>query len=142
GALCRRQGILLMIDDIQAGCGRTGSFFSFEPAGISPDIVTLSKSLSGFGMRFALALLKSEHDQWAPVEHNGTFRGNNDAFVTAAAAIETYWKDEAFASDVQRKGGIISDRLKRIAALGGSGMFHTKGSGMMQGLSCRDGELA
>ncbi len=141
-ALCRRHGILLIIDDIQAGCGRTGSFFSFEPAGISPDIVTLSKSLSGFGMPFALVLLKPEHDQWAPGEHNGTFRGNNHAFVTAAAAIETYWKDEAFASDVQRKGGIISDRLKRIAALGGSGMFHTKGRGMMQGLSCRDGDLA
>ncbi|MCK9507076.1 MAG: diaminobutyrate--2-oxoglutarate transaminase [Pigmentiphaga sp.] len=140
--LCRRHGILLIIDDIQAGCGRTGSFFSFESAGISPDIVTLSKSLSGFGLPFALVLLKPEHDKWSPGEHNGTFRGNNHAFITARAAIETYWKDDAFAKEVQRKGALLSKRLERIAALGGKGVFHTKGRGMMQGISCRDGELA
>ena len=141
-AVCRRHGILLIIDDIQAGCGRTGTFFSFEQAGISPDIVTLSKSLSGFGLPFAMVLLKPEHDQWAPGEHNGTFRGNNHAFITAKAAIETYWKDDQFAKEVQRKGAILSDRLARMAALGGSGVFRNKGRGMMQGLACRNGELA
>jgi len=141
-AVCRRHGILLIIDDIQAGCGRTGTFFSFEPAGISPDIVTLSKSLSGFGMPFAMVLLKPEHDQWAPGEHNGTFRGNNHAFVTAKAALDAYWKDDSFAKEVQRKGTILSNRLSRIAALGGSGLLHTKGRGMMQGIACRDGAMA
>src|SRR5690606_7691249 len=91
---------------------------------------------------FALVLLKPEHDKWSPGEHNGTFRGNNHAFITARAAIETYWKDDAFAKEVQRKGALLSKRLERIAALGGKGVFHTKGSGMMQGISCRDGELA
>lgn len=141
-AVCRRHGILLIVDDIQAGCGRTGTFFSFEPAGISPDIVTLSKSLSGFGLPFAVVLMKPELDQWAPGEHNGTFRGNNHAFITARAAIETYWKDDSFAQDVQRKGAILSNRLARIAALGGNGVFRTKGRGMMQGIGCRNGELA
>jgi len=141
-AVCRRHGILLIVDDIQAGCGRTGTFFSFEPAGISPDIVTLSKSLSGFGLPFAIVLLKPEHDQWAPGEHNGTFRGNNHAFITAKAAIEQYWKDDSFAQDVQRKGVTLSNRLARIAALGGNGVFQTKGRGMMQGLGCRNGALA
>ena len=141
-ATCRRHGMLLIIDDIQAGCGRTGTFFSFETFGISPDIVTLSKSLSGFGLPFAVVLMRPELDQWAPGEHNGTFRGNNHAFVTAKAAIDTYWADDTFQKEVQRKAGILTDRLARIAALGGSGVFKTKGRGMMQGIGCRNGEVA
>ncbi len=140
--VCRRHQMLLIIDDIQAGCGRSGSFFSFEESGIRPDIVTLSKSLSGFGLPFALVLIKPEHDQWAPGEHNGTFRGNNHAFVTARAAIEHYWRDERFAEEVQRKGKRIGERLQAIAGLAPHGTFHTKGRGMMRGLACPDGEMA
>ena len=141
-ALCRRHGMLLIVDDIQAGCGRTGTFFSFEQMGISPDIVTLSKSLSGFGVPFAIVLMKPEYDRWSPGEHNGTFRGNNHAFITAKAAIETYWRDDTFAKDVQRKGAILSKRLAHIASLGGSDLFRSKGRGMMQGIGCPSGEVA
>ena len=88
-ALCDERKIVLIVDDIQAGCGRTGTFFSFEPAGIKPDIVTLSKSLSGYGLPFAVVLIKPELDVWKPGEHNGTFRGNNHAFVTATARSST-----------------------------------------------------
>ncbi|MEZ5395739.1 MAG: aminotransferase class III-fold pyridoxal phosphate-dependent enzyme [Bryobacterales bacterium] len=88
-AICRKHDILLIVDDIQAGCGRTGTFFSFEKAGIRPDIITMSKSLSGYGLPFSVVLLKPELDQWKPGEHNGTFRGHNLAFVTAAAAIRS-----------------------------------------------------
>ena len=87
-ALCERRDMLLIVDDIQMGCGRTGGFFSFEEAGIVPDIVTVSKSISGYGLPFALTLFKPELDVWEPGEHNGTFRGNNPAFVTAAAALD------------------------------------------------------
>src|SRR6478672_5391769 len=90
-ALCNKRGIVLIVDDIQAGVGRTGTFFSFEPAGIKPDVITLSKSLSGYGLPMALVVLKRELDVWRPGEHNGTFRGNNHAFVTATASIEHYW---------------------------------------------------
>ena len=93
---CRKNDIILIVDDIQAGCGRTGTFFSFEPAGIKPDIVTLSKSLSGYGVPFAMVLIRRDLDQWEPGEHNGTFRGNNHAFVTATAALEHYWRDTGF----------------------------------------------
>ncbi|NYT24713.1 diaminobutyrate--2-oxoglutarate transaminase [Alcaligenaceae bacterium] len=141
-AVCRRHGMLLIVDDIQAGCGRTGTFFSFEQMGVSPDIVTLSKSLSGFGLPFAIVLMKPEYDRWAPGEHNGTFRGNNHAFITAKAAIDAYWRDDTFAREVQRKGGILSNRLARIASLGGSNVFRAKGRGMMQGIACDNGELA
>jgi len=73
--ICRKHDLLLIIDDIQAGCGRTGSFFSFEKMDIEPDMITLSKSLSGYGLPFAVVLIKPEHDIWKPGEHNGTFRG-------------------------------------------------------------------
>ena len=86
--LCHKHDILLICDDIQVGCGRTGSFFSFERAGIVPDIVTLSKSISGYGLPMSLLLMKPELDLWSAGEHNGTFRGNQLAFVTSIAALE------------------------------------------------------
>merc|ERR1712108_49757 len=107
--LCRKHDILLIVDDIQAGCGRTGTFFSFEPSGIKPDIVTLSKSLSGYGLPFAVVLLRPDLDVWEPGEHNGTFRGNNHAFITAAAALRHFWKDDSFANEVIEKAAIVSD---------------------------------
>ncbi len=140
--LCRRHDMLLIVDDIQAGCGRTGTFFSFEPAGIKPDIVTLSKSLSGYGLPFAVVLLKPQHDRWKPGEHNGTFRGNNHAFVTATAALREYWSDDAFAADVRAKAQHLQTRLRAIAEASGVAHFKLKGRGLMQGLQCRDGEQA
>ncbi|WP_291013560.1 diaminobutyrate--2-oxoglutarate transaminase [Hydrogenophaga sp.] len=106
-------GILLIVDDIQVGCGRTGKFFSFEEAGIVPDIVTLSKSLSGYGIPMALVLIKPEHDQWAPGEHNGTFRGHNPGFVTATKALD-YWENDWLEKAVAHKSKIVHDRLQAM----------------------------
>ncbi|WP_444925051.1 diaminobutyrate--2-oxoglutarate transaminase [Microbulbifer sp. DLAB2-AF] len=141
-AVCKKHGLLFIVDDIQAGCGRTGNFFSFEEAGIEPDIITLSKSLSGYGLPFALVLMKPELDQWKPGEHNGTFRGNNLAFVTAKAAIDHYWSDDNFSREIKRKGKYISERLGSIVSQYGEGNFTTKGRGMFQGIDCVSGELA
>ena len=141
-AVCRKHEVLVIVDDIQAGCGRTGSFFSFEPADIQPDIVTLSKSLSGYGLPMAVVLMRPELDQWKPGEHNGTFRGNNHAFVTARAALEHYWQDDAFADGVKAKGELIGERLDRICALYGDNNFYVRGRGMFQGINCVNGEIA
>lgn len=141
-AVCRKYGILLIVDDIQAGCGRTGTFFSFEEAGIEPDIITLSKSLSGYGLPFAVVLMKPELDQWKPGEHNGTFRGNNLAFVTAKAALENYWADDAFSNEVKKKGDYITSRLDAIVAKYGNGSFSTRGRGMFRGINCVNGDIA
>lgn len=140
--LCRKHDILLVVDDIQAGCGRTGTFFSFEPSGIKPDIITLSKSLSGYGLPLAVVLIKPELDQWEPGEHNGTFRGNNHAFVTATAALEHYWKDGAFAEEIQQKAQLVTKRFKAMSEAHGELELRLKGRGMMQGLECRNGEIA
>lgn len=140
--VCRRQDMLLIVDDIQMGCGRTGGFFSFEEAGISPDIITLSKSISGIGLPMALVLMKPEFDVWIPGAHNGTFRGNNLAFVTARAALLHYWSDDEFQQAVRRKGGIMRNWLDHIAADYPSGEFEVCGRGMVQGLAAADPELA
>jgi len=141
-AVCRKHDMLLIVDDIQAGCGRTGTFFSFEAVGIQPDIITMSKSLSGYGLPFAVVLIRPDLDQWKPGEHNGTFRGNNLAFVTARAAIDHYWTDDAFANEIRRKGEYVTARLDAIVAQHGTGNFTPCGRGMFQGINCVTGELA
>ncbi|WP_417221891.1 diaminobutyrate--2-oxoglutarate transaminase [Amphritea sp.] len=140
--VCKKHDVLLIVDDIQAGCGRTGTYFSFEEAGIKPDIVTLSKSLGGYGLPFAVVLFRPELDLWKPGEHNGTFRGNNFAFITATAAINSYWSDDTFSKEVKEKGRYISQRLESIVEAYGNGNFTTRGRGMFQGISCVNGELA
>lgn len=114
-ALCRTWGLLLIVDDIQIGCGRTGSFFSFEAAGLDPDIICLSKSLSGLGLPLSLVLVKPEHDRLAPGEHSGTFRGFNPAFVTATEALR-FWRDDTLEHEVARKAAIVRTALEGIAA--------------------------
>jgi diaminobutyrate-2-oxoglutarate transaminase len=140
--LCKKHDILLILDDIQAGCGRTGTFFSFEESGIKPDIVTLSKSLSAYGLPFAVVMLKPELDQWEPGEHNGTFRGNNHAFVTAAAAIDHYWSDDKLEQSIKEKAELVTERFKKIISEQGEINLSLKGRGLMQGIDCRTGELA
>ncbi len=139
--LCRRHDMLLIVDDIQAGCGRSGTFFSFEEFDIQPDIITLSKSLGGYGLPMAIVLLKEKLDTWQPGEHNGTFRGNNHAFVTARQALETYWADGEFSNQVQHKASVLRKRLKSIQAHHGQGVHH-KGRGIMQGLEFANGDIA
>ncbi len=139
--LARDVGALLILDDIQVGCGRTGPFFSFEPAGVQPDVVCLSKSLSGYGLPLAVTLIKPELDQWSPGEHNGTFRGHNLAFVTAAAALETYWKTDTLTKKVNRDAACIRDVLFS-AAEGYDGETDVRGRGMIQGIQFEDGSLA
>lgn len=142
--ICRAHDILLIVDDIQAGCGRTGTFFSFEHAGITPDIVTNSKSLSGFGLPFAHVLMRPELDKWKPGQYNGTFRGFNLAFATAAAAMRHYWSNDTLERDVQRKGRVVAERFQKIAAwLTEQGIEATeRGRGLMRGIDVGSGEIA
>ncbi|ERS91418.1 MULTISPECIES: diaminobutyrate--2-oxoglutarate transaminase [unclassified Halomonas] len=142
--ICRAHDILLIVDDIQAGCGRTGKFFSFEHAGVVPDIVTNSKSLSGLGLPFSQVLMRPELDVWKPGQYNGTFRGFALAFTTAAAALETFWRDDSFAKEVQRKGEIVAERFQKIAAwIGEQGIEASeRGRGLMRGIDVGTGEIA
>jgi diaminobutyrate-2-oxoglutarate transaminase len=118
-----------------------GSIFSFEQAGIEPDVVTLAKSLSGMGLPFALTLFRPELDLWEPGEHNGTFRGNCHAFVTATAALRHFWQDDEFADEVARRAVLLEKRLGQIASRC-RGEATVKGRGMMRGIDVGSGELA
>lgn len=135
--IARRHGALFIIDDIQAGIGRTGSFFSFEPAGVKPDIVTLAKSLSGYGLPMALTLIRRDLDIWKPGEHNGTFRGNCHAFVTATSALATFWRDKAFEKDIARKAEIVQKRFDDFAERHSGKIAGVKGRGMMLGVDVK-----
>lgn len=130
--LCDEYDILLICDDIQVGCGRTGPFFSYERAGIVPDMVTLSKSISGYGLPMALLLMHPHLDAWHPGEHTGTFRGNQLAFVAAAAALE-YIQQTDLEQNVRAKEQFITDYLHtEIASI--NKRIDIRGIGMIWGI--------
>ena len=130
--VCRDFDVLLVVDDIQVGNGRTGTFFSFEEAGINPDIVILSKSIGG-GLPLALVLMKPELDQWKPGEHTGTFRGNNLAFV-ASTELLGYWDSEDFSEAIHYREAILKEELGKIADKYEDLGVRMRGRGLIYGL--------
>lgn len=135
--LCDDCRALLIVDDIQVGNGRTGDFFSFESAAIQPDIVIVSKSISGIGLPMSIVLLDPEIDQWKPGQHTGTFRGNNLAFVTAGEALR-FWETELFSREVHRRSDLLRQRLEEIARRYPQLDAQIRGRGMIQGLEIAD----
>jgi diaminobutyrate-2-oxoglutarate transaminase len=139
--ICRDFDILLIVDDIQVGNGRTGHFFSFEKSGIKPDIVTLSKSFSGFGLPMSVVLFRRDLDIWKPGQHTGTFRGNNLGFICASVALD-YWKDDRFSKEIFRKGKILHKRLNKISAKYPQLHTEVRGRGFVYGMGLSTGEIA
>ncbi len=135
---CKKHDVLLIVDDIQVGNGRTGDFFSFEASGITPDVICLSKSIGG-GLPLALVLIRQGIDAWKPGQHTGTFRGNNLAFVSGQAMLETYWRDDNLSQRVKRQGELLQERLNRLAE---PRKFSVRGRGMVWGLDVGDGDVA
>ena len=135
--ITRERGILLILDEIQTGCGRTGDFFGFEESGITPDLVCLSKSISGVGLPMAIVLIRPEHDQLGPGEHSGTFRGNNLAFVAACAALEQ-WDDPGFRATLRQTSQAFGEQLAAVALRFTEHGCALRGRGMIRGLSFSD----
>ena len=130
---CKRNGIVFIVDDIQAGICRTGTFFSFERAGIHPDLVVLSKSI-GASMPLTLLLINPEQDLFGPAEHNGTFRGNQLGFVAGNAGLE-FLLENNLEAEVQRKGKIVEEFIvNEILPL--DSRLHHRGIGLMWGVDC------
>lgn len=130
--ICTENDILMVCDDIQVGVGRSGHFFSFERAGIEPDIVVLSKSISGFGMPMALLLIRPDLDIFRPAEHNGTFRGNQLSFVGGTAGIN-YFVDHHLDQEVQRKAAIV-EKFMQEEILPLDSRLSYRGMGLMWGI--------
>jgi len=139
-ALCDKYDILLIVDDIQVGMYRTGKLFSFEDSGITPDIVTMSKSLSGYGLPFAVTLFKPELDIWKPAEHNGTFRGFQLAMVGSKAGLELAKKLD-IEGQVEKKSVIMADYLNETIKKAFPDV-EIRGKGMLWGIDVHDGTLS
>jgi diaminobutyrate-2-oxoglutarate transaminase len=139
--IARLHGALLIVDDIQTGCGRTGTFFSFEDMGIEPDVVLLSKSLGGVGLPLSLVVFRPELDVLQPGEHNGTFRGNNLGFVAATAALDL-WRDMALPAKIARVAEALRSRLERIVVDHPGHDAHVRGRGALLGLAWTAPEIA
>jgi diaminobutyrate-2-oxoglutarate transaminase len=139
--LCREFGILFVVDDIQVGCGRTGTFFSFERAGVRPDMVIISKSISGLGLPMSMLLMNAELDQWLPGEHSGTFRGNNLAFVAASEALR-YWETDSFSCAIAEKSKRLASRLRQIQEQFPDLRAEIRGKGLIYGLELPDTQTA
>ncbi|PPF33608.1 diaminobutyrate--2-oxoglutarate transaminase [Pseudoclavibacter sp. AY1H1] len=136
--ITEERGILLILDEIQAGIGRSGSFFAFEESGIVPDLVTVSKSISASGLPMSLVLLRPAVDVWKPGAHTGTFRGNNLAFVTARVALEQYWADDVFMTTVAERSAELRAGLESIAADYPQLGLTVRGRGLMYGIVSLD----
>jgi diaminobutyrate-2-oxoglutarate transaminase len=140
-AICREYGILMIVDDIQVGNGRTGTYFSFERAGIVPDIVVLSKSIGGFGLPMTVVLVRPELDDWQPGEHTGTFRGNNLAFIAGAKAL-SYWEDDQLSEHINRMGRRVAAVLEQLRLQHPETLPDSRGLGLIWGLEVADPEMA
>jgi diaminobutyrate-2-oxoglutarate transaminase len=127
----KERGIVLILDEIQTGVGRTGPFFAFESAGIVPDIVTVAKSIGGVGQPLALVLLARELDVWKPGDHTGTFRGNQLAFVTAAVALRK-WTNPEFLDLLKANAATFRAALDRFE--GESVVVATRSAGLIAGI--------
>ncbi|MBB3048082.1 diaminobutyrate-2-oxoglutarate transaminase [Litorivivens lipolytica] len=133
---------LLIVDEIQVGCGRTGTYFSFDEMDLSPDIICLAKGIGGFGTPLAMNLIKPEYDQhWSPGEHTGTFRGQGFSFVSGREAL-AYFDDDALMTEVKEKGALMADHLQKLAKQYAGQGFTVRGKGMMQALDVVDGGKA
>lgn len=135
--LCSEFSIPFIIDDIQVGCGRAGSFFSSEIFGLRPDMIALSESISGLGLPMSILLVKPELDKCNPGEHTGTFRGNNLAFVTATAAMNEYWSDSRLLEDISKKSRIIETYVSDMAQELGDEGIAFRGRGMIWAIEFR-----
>jgi diaminobutyrate-2-oxoglutarate transaminase len=139
--VARKHGVLFIVDDIQTGCGRMGTFFSFEGAGFTPDIVCLSKALGGMGLPMSLVLFRPDLDVLSPGAHNGTFRGHNLAFVAAKAALDL-WRDPQLAETIRANAETVRARLEEIVAKFPMHDAHVRGRGLMRGISWSDASIA
>lgn len=136
--ICDKHDILLIVDDIQVGCARTGTFFSFERAGIIPDMVVMSKSIGGYGMPMAITLIKPELDIWKPAEHNGTFRGNQLSMVAAKAGLEVML-NEKVEKQVKEKEKIVEKYLNENIKFNN---VDIRGIGLIWGIDVHSEELS
>src|SRR5690606_29352722 len=132
-SLCRRHGMLLIMDETIVGCGRTGRFFSFEASGVRADMIAMSRSLSGFGLPMSVLLQRPDLPTMQYEAAAGDERAGL-ALLTAEHVLEAYWADESFAVHVRRKERLVRDWLENLVQAYAHLGLGVRGRGLIQGL--------
>lgn len=129
-------GIVLIIDEVQTGFGRTGKLFAFEHAGIVPDILVLSKAIGG-SLPLSVLVYRKQFDVWKPGAHIGTFRGNQMAMAAGLASLK-YIRRENLPQQAAQRGRQLMDRIealqREVPEIG-----DVRGRGLMIGVEIVDG---
>jgi diaminobutyrate-2-oxoglutarate transaminase len=133
----RRVGALLIVDEVQTGCGRTGTWFAFEQYGIEPDIICASKALSGVGTPLGIIIYRNDLDCWQPGAHTGTFRGNQPGFAAGVETIRIFERDRIL-DNVRARGKQIESILKPLEVL--PTVREVRGLGLLWGIELHDPE--
>ena len=136
-ALCDSHGLLLIFDEVQTGCGRTGKLFAYEHAGIEPDIMTLGKGIGG-GVPLAALLAKEKYSCFVPGDQGGTYCGNPLMCAAGLAVLGTLLADD-FLELTRQTGAAFADGLRQISSEFGLG--EVRGQGLLLALEL-DGEYA
>ena len=131
----QKHGILMIVDEVQAGFCRSGRMFAFEHAGIEPDIIVMSKAVGG-SLPLAVLAIRKEFDAWQPAGHTGTFRGNQLAMATGYASLKIM-RDENLAQNAQERGEYLTNALRELSkeypCIG-----NVRGRGLMMGIDIVD----
>lgn len=132
--LTTARGILLIVDEVQTGMGRTGKLFGYEHAGITPDIMTLAKGIGG-GVPLAALLAREEICCFEPGDQGGTYNGN-PLMTAVGLAVLTRLLSPGFLSGVEARGQYLSKRLLELSAK--HGLQGERGSGLLRALVLAD----
>ncbi|QPN19137.1 diaminobutyrate--2-oxoglutarate transaminase [Glaesserella parasuis] len=131
----KKHGIVLILDEVQAGFCRSGKMFAFEHAGIEPDVVVMSKAVGG-SLPLAVLAIKKEFDAWQPAGHTGTFRGNQLAMATGYASLKIM-REQNLAKNTEERGAFLKAELQKLAqqypCIG-----NVRGKGLMMGIEIVD----
>src|SRR6266480_1169851 len=129
--ITEERDIPLIVDEIQAGLGRTGDLYACEAAGITPDLMPIAKSLGG-GLPLSALVVRPELDAWEPGAHVGTFRGNLVAMAAGVAALQ-FMEREKVLAHTRKTGAYLKRRLEELAEAH-SYMGDVRGRGLMLGV--------
>ena len=134
--LCDRHGILLILDEVQCGVGRTGKLFAHEWAGIAPDIMMVAKGIGG-GFPLGCVLATEDAASGMTAGTHGSTYGGNPLGCAVGCAVMQIVADPAFLAEVNRKAGLLRQKLEGLVAAHPDVFETVRGSGLMLGLKCR-----
>lgn len=132
----RELDIPMIVDEVQSGWGRTGTWWAFEQHGIEPDVILASKAIGGIGLPVAIILYDERLDVWAPGAHSGTFRGNQLAFVAGVEAARIMKRDRVLDNVIEQGAYALGalEALEREHEI----VREVRGSGLMLGVEIAD----